>query len=423
MLKRFLSALAVSAALAAAPVQAQTAGWWAPLGDPALEQLIAQGLGANLDLAQAAARLERSRALLQGADANFAPGGGVFAKASAVRRGGEQAERGLDFSWELDLFGRLKAQSGAAGERVRASEAQLAGAQLAVSTEIAHVYFELQGAREQLALAHGVAENRRRTVTLVEARLRHGAAAPIDDERARAELEAALAQLPEHEAAAQAATHRLAVLTGQSPAGFAAPQAPAASAPATPIALPQETVWLPRRPDVQAMEAQLRARSLDVAAVRAEFYPRLTLSGVLSFVSGSAAAVGTGGFSWLAAPSLLAPLFDRPRIEARLAAARADEKEALAAYRQRVLLAVEEVQTAVARYGASQRQLENLQRRAQHATRAEQLARIRFEAGAADMLELLEAQRSAQQATAQLAQGLTRHRQALIAVLKGLGGA
>lgn len=449
-----LSSLALAAALLSAPVLAQDppvtaaaaapatqaqeqAGWWLALGDPLLSTLIAQGLDSNLDLEQAQARIGRSRALLSGAQAAFAPTGsaglqGRAAQASEAEAPGfTRAQRrsdtlgaALEFSWELDLFGRLDKQAGAAAQRLRATQAQLQGVRLAVSTEVAHAYFALAGAREQLTLARTVAANRERTLRLVTARAQGGIAAPIDDVRARADLEAALADIPLHEAAIRVASHRLAVLTGRSPAGFELATGATVQPSSVAIPIPEAGEWLARRPDVQEQEAQLRARALDVAAVRAEFYPRLTLRGVLGFVAGSAAALGTAGsVSWLSAPSLLAPLFDRPRIEARLAAARADQKEALAAYRQRLLLATEEVENALALYAAGQRQFQALQRRAQLAGQAERLATVRYEAGAADLLELLDAQRSAQQAQAALAAGLMEQRQRLVGVFKGIAAA
>jgi multidrug efflux system outer membrane protein len=447
-----LSALALAAALIAAPVLAQQdpatvplaaaasgtqeqAGWWLALGDATLAALVRQGLDANLDLAQADARIRRSRALLAGAQAAFGPGGsaglqGFAAQASEseapglprAQRRSDKVGATLEFSWEVDLFGRLHSQAGAAAQRVRGSEAQLRGARLAVSTEIADAYFSLIGAREQLQLARTVGDNRERTLRLVTARSQGGLAAPIDDLRARADLEAALAEIPVHEAAAQVATHRLAVLTGQSPAGFELVTAQTVQPAAIAIRMPEASQWLAQRPDVQEQEAELRARALDVSSVRAEFYPRLSITGVLGFVAGSFTGLGAASsVSWLSAPSLMAPLFDRPRIEARLAAAKAGQKEALAAYRQRLLLATEEVENAMARYGAGQRQFEALQRRSGHALQAERLARVRYEAGAADLLELLDAQRTAQQAQAALAQALMQQRQHLVAVFKGLG--
>lgn len=450
-----LSALALAAIMLAAPTLAQepgtsvhahaateqavpgAPGWWASLGDPVLAGLVQRGLDANLDIEQAHARIARSRALLQGARASAGPSGafglqGRAAQASeaeapgtpSAQRRSDNVRLGLEFSWEVDLFGRLRAQSSAAAQRVKAAEAQAQGVRLAVSAEIAHAYFSLVGAREQLQLAHAVADNRARTLKLVQVRAQGGIAAPIDDIRAQAELEAAVADIPAHEAAAKVATHRLAVLTGVSPAGFEVPTSGSVPPGSVVVRIPDAAAWLAQRPDVLAQEAELRARALDVKSVRAEFFPKLSITGVLGFLAGSVTGLGAASaVSWLGAPSLMAPLFDRPRIEARLAVAKADQKEALAAYRQRILLATEEVENALAHYGAGQRQFNALQRRAQQATQAERLARVRYEAGAAELLELLDAQRSSQQSQSALAQALMQQRQNLVAVFKGIGGA
>jgi multidrug efflux system outer membrane protein len=448
-----LSAFALAAALLAAPalaqepntsVQAQVAveqatsnaaGWWTSLGDPVLSTLIQQGLDANLDIEQAHARIRRSHALLQSAKASSGPSGSVglqgrAAQASeaeapetpSAQRRSDSVQLGMEFSWEVDLFGRLGAQSSAAAQRVKAAEAQAQGVRLAVSAEIAHAYFSLIGAREQLQLARAVAENRQRTLNLVQVRAHGGIAAPIDNVRAQAEAEAALADIPVHEAAARMATHRLAVLTGMSPLGFELPTSNTVQPSSVAVPIPAAAAWLTQRPDILAQEAELRARALDVKAVRAEFFPRLSITGVLGFLAGSVTGLGAASsVSWLSAPSLMAPLFDRPRIEARLAVAKADQKEALAGYRQRILLATEEVENALAQYSAGQQQFNALQRRAQHAAQAERLARVRYEAGAAELLELLDAQRSAQQSQSALAQTLMQQRQNLVAVFKGIG--
>jgi NodT family efflux transporter outer membrane factor (OMF) lipoprotein len=447
--------LALAAALLAGPAMAQPpsmpafapgestsaastqSGWWDALGDATLSSLIQRGLDANHDIAQAQARWQHSRALLEGSRAAFGPSGsaglqGRAAHASEVelpgatrsQRRGDTVQAGLDFSWEVDLFGRLQSKSDAATQRLQGSAAQLQAVRLAISAEIAHAWFALVGAREQLQLARAVVENRERTLQLVEVRARGGLSAPIDDARARADLEAARADIPAQEAEVRIATHRLAVLQGLSPTGYEAPASTATSYRFTPVAVPDAATWLAQRPDLQAHEAELRARALDVAAIRAEFYPRLTFSGVLGFVAGSVGAIGSGGsLSWLSAPSLLAPLFDRPRIQARLDGARADQQQALAAYRQRILVATEEVENAVVRYAAGEQQFDARRKRAAHAATAERLARVRYEAGAADLLELLEAQRTAQLAQALLAQSLMLQRQHLVAVIKGLGGA
>lgn len=414
---------------------ADTSPWWQALGDPVLSQLVQQGLGANLDLAQAAQRVLRSRALAGASHAAMGPAGSASLQNRSVQmseaeapglarsaRRGDTLRLGLDLSWEIDLFGRLGAQAGAADQRVRASQAQAQALRLAVSAEIAQAYFALVGAREQLQLSLHIAQNRRDTVDLVARRAAAGLASPMDDARARSDLAAALADAPAHEAAAAVATHRLAVLLGESPSQFVLPVVQALDPAAVTITIPESARWLAGRADLQELEATLQAQALDVKAVRAELFPRLSFSGALGFLAGSATAFGTGGAAaWLAAPTLSVPLLDRPRIEARLQAARAQQREALAAYQQRVLLAVEEVENALVRYRQGQVQFSTLQEHTRHAVTAERLARVRYEAGASDLLELLDAQRAARQSQAALAQALAAQRQHLVTAFKALG--
>jgi multidrug efflux system outer membrane protein len=414
---------------------APQAAWWLALGDPVLSQLIERGLQSNLDLVQVSERVQRSRALAAGARAEFGPSGGLRADVqksqaseheapglSGAQRRTETASVGLDLQWELDLFGRLRAQSAAAGARVQATESHADGLRMAVSGEIAQAYFALVGAREQLQLSHSLIENRRATVDLVQRRARAGMVAPIDDARARADLAAVEVDVPVHEAAATVAAHRLAVLLGASPSDFELPPVRGLDPANVVIAVPDPAQWLARRPDIAEAEATLRAHAFDVAAVRAEFMPRFSITGLLAFVAGSVSGIGAAASaSWFAAPAVSVPVFDQARIDARLAGAKAQQREALAGYRQRVLLAVEEVESALARYRQTQLQLGALHERSRQSATAERLARVRYEAGAADLLELLDAQRSAHQAQAALAQGVSQQRQHVVTVLRSLG--
>jgi len=120
-------------------------------------------------------------------------------------------------------------------------------------------------------------------------------------------------------------------------------------------------------------------------------------------------------------PSVSVPVFDHARIDTGLQAARAGDREALLADRQRVPLATEEVESALAQVRQGQLRLASLQEQARQAVVAEQLARRRFEAGGTDLLELLDAQRTAQQAEIELSVALTGQRQQVVALQRALG--
>jgi outer membrane protein TolC len=152
--------------------------------------------------------------------------------------------------------------------------------------------------------------------------------------------------------------------------------------------------------------------------------PRVSLAGFLGFIAGSVSGIGAAGSaSWFAAPALTVPIFDRARIDARLAAAKAQQREALAAYRQRILLALEDVESSLARYRQGQIRLASLHEQSRQAAAAERLARVRYDMGATDLLELLDAQRTSQQAQVALAEGLSEQRQRVVTVLRALGAA
>jgi NodT family efflux transporter outer membrane factor (OMF) lipoprotein len=411
------------------------ADWWTVFADPALDALIARGLEANLDLRQAAERVQRSRALAAGARAERMPSGGVGLGARAQQlsrfeapgatgeqRRNESASATASLSWEIDLFGRLRHAAQAADARARAVEADAAAMRLAIAAEIAQAWFGLNGTRAQMQLARRVVDNRRTTLALVLRRVAAGYASPLDEARARAELAAAEADLPALDAALAVSTHRLAVLLGVRPSGYEAPAAADRSPMPVALRLPDPAQWAAQRPDLQAAEAQLRALALDVEAVRAEFLPQLSVAGALGLVAGSVSGLGAAGAaSWFVAPSVSVPVFDHARIDARLQAARAGEREALLAYRQRVLLATEEVESALAQVRQGQLRLSSLQEQARQAVVAEQLARKRFEAGGTDLLELLHAQRSAQQAEIGLSVALTGQHQQVVTLQRALG--
>lgn len=415
--------------------QSPQADWWSVLGDPTLDEVVRRGLQANLDIRQAAERVLQSRALAAGAHAERGPRGGVGVAAVArqlssteapgLERGArrsDQVSAGLDLQWELDLFGRLGAAAHAAEARAEAADAEADAVRLLVTAEIADIWYALEGARDQLRVARDVLENRASVVALVQRRAAAGYSAPIDDVRARADLAAAQAELPVREAAVVRASHRLAVLLGESPSTFQAPPSPQGLPRLATLRVPDPTLWMSVRPDLRAEEATLRAAGLDVDAVRAEFMPRVSVSGLLAFVAGTASGLGAAGSaSWFMAPGISLPIFDRARIQARLAAAQSRQRSALLAYRQRVLLATEEVEVALLQTRQGQLRLAALHDRVREANAAEMLARKRYEAGASDLLELLDAQRGAHQARQDLSAALSDQQRQVVGLQRALG--
>ena len=219
--------------------------------------------------------------------------------------------------------------------------------------------------------------------------------------------------------------HRLAVLSGQQPTALIteldAPQAlptlPAPIDPGTPGEL------LRRRPDVAAAEFRLHAATARIGVATADLFPRFTLGGLLGsqaidrsalFERDSETRVVALGVDW--------SFLDVGRVRARIAAADADAAGDLARYQQTVLLALEDTENALVRYGKARAEDNYLQLAATDSRRAAELARTRYDAGVGTLLEVLDAQRNALQAEDALAQGRTRTLGGLIELFRAMAG-
>jgi outer membrane protein, multidrug efflux system len=414
------------------------AQFWQGFGDPLLTALVEDALSANLDLQIAAARYEQARALERRARFDRIPSVTAGATAADVRssagqmpdvprerRDFESYDLRVEAAWELDFFGRVRRSVEAQQALTDASHADLFAVQVAVAGELARGYFELRGLQQQLQVARGNAANQRGTLELVQARLEAGRGTDLDVARARGQLESTRALIPVLEGEIAVTMHRLAVLTGREPGALSArllvPGPMPALAARVPVGTPGEV--LRRRPDVLSAERRLAAATARVGIATADLFPRFTLGGLIGsqaaelgalFERDSETRIVALGVDWT--------FLDAGRVRARIAAADADADAHLAHYRQTVLLALEEAESAMARYAHARREQAHLEEAAATGSRAARLARLRFEAGAVGFLEVLDAERAQLEAEARLAQGRTRAAVALVALYRSLAG-
>jgi outer membrane protein, multidrug efflux system len=412
--------------------------FWRRFEDPLLSELVAEAFGSNHDLRAALARFEQARALYRHARFDRLPtvtAGGTAAhlRSSAdqlpgVPRGQrdtESYEVGVEAAWELDFFGRLRRGVEAQQALADASAAELMAVQVAVIGELVRSYYELRGLQQQLRVARGNAENQRESLKLVEARLDAGRGIELDVVRARAQLESTLSRIPALEAESAVAMHRIAVLTGQEPGALVARLEAPVPLPALPARVPAGTPGelLRRRPDILAAERQLAAATARIGVATADLFPRFTLGGLVGtqaadigdlFGRDSETRIVALGIDWT--------FLDTGRVRARIAAADAEAGVNLARYEQVVLLALEETENALVRYARVQQELAHLERAAAASAEAARLARLRFDAGAADFLHVLDAERGQLEAEDRMVQGSTRAAVALVALYRSLAG-
>ncbi|UTY60667.1 TolC family protein [Massilia sp. erpn] len=436
---------------------APQADWWRAFGSSELDELLARALLDNHDLAAAAARVDQAYAALRMADANRLPslnaqasggGDGRLGTRQASSASGASYNAALRASYEIDLRGRNRALSDSAAAQLQASRYEREASRLSVTGAVVNAWLQRSALAERLAIADANIASAERMLALVAARVRAGAAHPLELAQQRGLLAAQHRQRAELRQQHEDSHLALALLLGQPPAnvhlgawhrsdtGSAAesnvrlgsdPKVDTGSAvPLQRLALPAADAGLPsgllaRRPDIASAEAQLAAADADVAAARAALFPSLTLDGAL--------ASSAKGFSGLfdnpvysLAAAIGAPLFDGGRLAAGRDLAGARRSELLAAYRRTVMTAFADVERALNAIASLAIQRGAQDEELREAGRALALAEARYRAGAENALTLLDAQRTlyaAQDASLQLQ--LARL-QASVALHQALGG-
>jgi outer membrane protein, multidrug efflux system len=412
--------------------------YWRSLGDSTLDRLLGQALSGNLDVEAARARIRGARAAKLQATLDFVPtvtavggytrqrlSGASFPIGNGTFPDQDVWDAGFDASWELDLFGRIRRGVQARGALLGAAEEELRDIRVSLAAELARVYFELRGAQEQLAVAQRNGENQRRTLELTRQRLDAGRGTAFDTERAQAQLSITLASIPRAEAQVAAAQYRLGVLVGRPPTAVARELVEVAATPSLPatVAVAAPDSLIRRRPDVAAAERRIAAEHAFVGAAKAEYLPRLNLGGNAGFSSADLGDLGGDGtFRYAVGPVITWPALNLGRVKARVDIARSLEAEARAQYNQTVLLALEEVETALVSYRTSLGRVDRFDEAAKASGRAAELARLRFTGGVADFLQVLDAERTQLEAENQLAQSRTEASTAYAALYKALGG-
>ena len=442
------TAVLVGAALFAAPV-AVTAqelprtsatapvAFWQSVGDTTLTRLVREALAANGDVRAAAARVEQARSVRAGAALDLAPTITAVAAYSRQRlplaslpgtiEGGRDYDywdAGVEASWELDLFGRLRGGLRGRNALVGSSEADEEDVQLLVTAEVARSYVAMRGLQEQLGVARENAANQERTLGLTQRRLEAGRGNELDTERAKAQLSLTQAAALDLAARLLEEQYRIAVLTGRDPEAVASELAAAQRFPALPeIQAPAAIDRLARnRPDVVSAERQAAAAAAFHGAAKAEYLPRITIVGGIGASSNEFDRLGgTGTSRFAVGPVVSWPLLNLGRVRAGANAAAAERDAAEARFEQRLREAGEEIRTAAVRYGSARERLALLEQAAVASRRAAELARLRFESGAADFLQVLDADRSRLAAEEQLARGRAEAGNLLVGVYRAYG--
>jgi outer membrane protein, multidrug efflux system len=424
-----------------APRYAEDGRWWRIYEDASLDRLVDESFASNADLVIAAARVDEARALVGETESGFFPT--VDARGSATRQQNSQRtatffpgvptrftdyRATLNVSYELDLFGRLRAGVRAARAELAASEAARDTVRLALAAQVSKSYFTLRALDEQVALTRETLRLREDALGLQKKRFDGGVISEFEYRQLEAEAAAARAQLPPLERDREREEAALALLLGRSPRQIFESQVEikkvfeeSPTAPVLPSGVPSELLL--RRADLVEAERRLAAADARIDATRAEMFPSIVLTGALGSESAALSNLFTGPAGiWSLGLALTQPIFAGGRLQARTDAAQARERAALAQYQKAIQSAFSEVRAALATQSRSRESYEAETARAEALAHTLRLARLRYENGIASQLDILDAERGLLAARSARIEALRAHRSAIADLFRALGG-
>jgi NodT family efflux transporter outer membrane factor (OMF) lipoprotein len=428
--------LGATASPAVTPATAAVGDWWHLYNDPVLDGLVADALAANTDLRVAVARLEKARAMLGLARSDRLPTTSIQAGGNYQRypemlaipgqeREGWQVNGGIIMSYELDLFGRVTRSIQAAHRDADAVAADTDAVRVSVVADTIRAYVDAASAAEQLAAARRNVDLLDQSVKVTTSRFEAGRTARLDVLRITALREQQAARVPDIEADRQAALYRLAMLTGRAPSELPEVAGARATPPTIdqPIPVGDGAALLARRPDVRAAERRLGAATARIGVATSELYPRISLGGSIGQTSpGFGNLFGGGPLRFLTGPLISWNFPNVAAARAKIAGAKADTRGSLATFDGTVLKALQETETALTAYAKALDKRAAVQAEVEQADAAARVVRNRQREGTVDYLVVIDAERTAANAAADLALADGQVASTQVDLFKALGG-
>ena len=419
--------------------------WWTTFNDAALNRLVDQAYRQNLPLRQVGVRVLQARAQLGIAVGDMFPqtqqavGAIQYVRTSdrsatgAGFQGGFdfwQSELGVQATWELDFWGRIRRSIESAEASLLSTLADYDTALVTLTANVANNYITIRTAEERIRIARQNADAQEQVLRITEVRWKYGTGTQLDVEQARTVLLNTLASIPPLETQLRQARDALSVLLGMPPSDLREFLAGSSGIPASP---PQVIVGIPtdllrRRPDVRSAELQAAAQSAQIGVAKADLFPIFTLNGSLVFLSTD---LGTfklsdmfkwGSRSVQAGPAVTWNILNYGQITNNVRARDALFQQLLIAYQNAVLSAQQDVEDNLVAFLRAQDRADLLARSVTSAQTALDLAVLQYREGIADFLTVLTAQQTLLAQQDSLASTLGTISTSLVGVYRALGG-
>ncbi len=418
--------------------------WWKLFEDPVLSGLIDRASEGNLDLRAAVSRIDEARAMLGVARGARLPRIDADASYSRSRQSSESSLGGktlgdlvsvsdvdtyaaaIGAGWELDVFGRVRRSVESSHANWQASVEDYGGVLVALRAEVALVYIETRSLQDRIAIAERNVASQRASREIVRKRREAGMAPGLELAQADANVASTEATLPQLRAQLRLATNRLSVLLGEHPGALGEELGTQSSVPSPPestlVSIPADL--LRKRPDIRRAERLLAAQTARVGVATADLYPRLSLSGVFGFSAQSPgdlfqASSRTFGMG----PSVVWNVFAGGSVRSAIDVEDARVTQALVAYEQTVLRALEDVESALTGYSHERTRNTSLRSAVDAYRRAVGFAEDLYQGGKTDFQNVLDAQRNLLAFEDQLATSNAALVEHLVALYRAMGGA
>lgn len=379
----------------------QDTGWRTFFSDPQARRLIDEALRNNRDLKMASLKVQEARTRYRVTDAdrypqlNASTGARYEGELKGAGAASREYEAGLDLSFELDFFGRLKNMSEADRQNFFASEEARRNVHILLISNVSQSYFKQRLAGDRLKIARETLQNYRQSYAFVERQLVTGSGSVLALEQARGMIENTRADIAKAEGELAQATSALQLLLGSYET--LPPDTPGQQQRLSPVVLPPNlsSDILLQRPDILEAEHQLRAADANIGAARAAFFPSITLTSGISASSADLSNLfSAAGGMWSFAPKIEIPLFNAGRNQANLSLAEIRQRQSVVNYEQKIQAAFKEIADALALRESIRAQITAQQRYFDALKITLQRARALYASGAVSYIEVLDAERS-----------------------------
>ncbi len=409
------------------------APWWQVFDDPVLKSLVDEALANGFDARLAIARVQEAQArygVTRSAywpqidyQASYAHGRpSEFVSPQSNGQVGNEYAANVNLAWEIDLWGRIRRLNESALASYLATEEAKRGVYLSLVTSVADTYFELLELDEELVIAQRTAQSFQDTYDLFKRRLEGGAASALETSRAEAALADTRAQIPDIERQIVAKENEINLLLGRAPQHVprGRPLAEQSASPEVPAGLP--SALLERRPDIREAEQLLHAANAGIGVAVANFFPQISLTGLLGGVSDDLSEIFGTGKTWSVSAGLLGPIFQGGRLKREKEVAVAQFTQAKVLFERAVTAGLADVSTAL----VSRQKLVEIRHESTRSVdayrEAVRLANLRYESGLSSYFEVLDAMQQLFPAEQRLARVERDELKAVVEVYGALGG-